>query len=272
MIAAGSGGSPVVAVDPAELDSAAGRLRGQSLDASELVCRLRGAADGVDMPPEVQGRVRAAVDSAVAGLDGLGGRLDTLADFARARSVATRKVDDPTTVDAAFVALLAGGRALERYRPYLKRLDGILGKSGRLLDIAGAAAQLRASHDGRQLRTSPDPAERSRAGRDLPRSAELARRLDRIRGPLRPIGDLAGIAADRADGKSWPDIILHRGSQAAGGAAGDAASVLCGPWAPACAVPLSETGAEIGDRFADGAEEIGGTFLDGLKGLGRIGR
>lgn len=264
MIPAGNGGSPTVAVDPAELDRAAGRLRGQGLDAYELVCRLPGTADGVDMPPEVQARVRAAVDSAVAGLDGLGGRLDALADFVWARALATRRVDDPATMDAAFVAMLAGGRALARYRPYLEQLDRELGTGNRLLNVASAAAELRKGYDSRQMHTSPDPAGRSRAARDLPRSVEISRNLDRISRRLGPAGDVVGATNDLVSGKSVPDVIWHRGAQAAGGAAGGAASAVCGPLAPACAVPFSVAGAEAGDRAAGAVEEEAENFFSKL--------
>jgi hypothetical protein len=258
-----------VVVDPTELDRAAANLREQGLDASGLVCRLRGAADGVDMPPDVQGRVRAAVDSAAANLDGLGRQISRLADFARLRAAATRRIDDPATLDAALSALLAGGKSLAKYRPYLKQLDQTLNYSGKILEIGQALAEASAELDKRTLRNSRDHAERSRAAQRLADARRLADKVGRINAPLRVTSEVAGITDDRAAGKSWPEIAGDRAPRIAGAALGAAAApFVCSPvLAAPCAMGFSEVGAEVADRAVDGVEKVAERIKEGSNSL-----
>jgi hypothetical protein len=83
----------VVAIEPRELESAARVSVEDSLGALQSYLALYGAADEVDLPPAVRGRVTAAVQDAAHRLYALSDELDTLGRQLRRKAAQARRAD-----------------------------------------------------------------------------------------------------------------------------------------------------------------------------------
>jgi len=128
----GTSDTEFVVLDAGELDTAAHACAGDSVEALQCYLTLFGAADGVEMPAEVQGRVRQAVQSAARDLFDLSNTFNTLAEQLRRKAEQTRRAEGDTSAALAmeFAPILhfakGEGHLLEDPQYFLKhtRKDG----------------------------------------------------------------------------------------------------------------------------------------------------
>lgn len=125
--------------------------------------------------------------------------------------------------------------------------------------VGGAAtgASRSASRLGRQLRTSPDPAVRSAAARNLPRAGRFAQPLSRIARPLPYVGPAVDGASNLAQGRGVLESAARTGlsagtaTAAGAGAAAACGAVTFGLAAAACGAGGAVAGGFAGDKIGD---------------------
>jgi len=180
-------------------------------------------------------------------------RADALAANARAAAAIAALAGEVPTAPPAPGTEAGGGGAREAFATSMW-----LG--GKATDAVGGASHVagkRASHLGRQLRTSPDRAARSAAARSLPQAGRTAKTLSRFARPLPGVGAVLDFGANYAEGhgvgESLGRTAVSTGFAAGGALAAGAAcgAVTLGLAAVACGAGGAVAGGLFGDFVGD---------------------